>query len=55
MHCLENIPRHLVCAGQFLEITMSNCIISSYSRNADGTATVTLTFSLFNGPVSVRQ
>ncbi|HEY6844521.1 MAG TPA: hypothetical protein VI391_10150, partial [Thermoanaerobaculia bacterium] len=42
-------------AGQFLEITMSNCIISSYSRNADGTATATLHFSLYNGPVSVRQ
>lgn len=41
-------------ARQFLDITMSNCVISSYSRNADGTATATLTFSLFSGPVSVR-
>jgi len=42
-------------AGQFLEIQMNNCTISSYSVHADGTATATFSFSSSAGPVTIRQ
>jgi type VI protein secretion system component Hcp len=39
---------------QFLEMQMTECIISSYSAHPDGTATATFTFSSYRGPVTVR-
>ncbi|HLJ75067.1 MAG TPA: type VI secretion system tube protein Hcp [Thermoanaerobaculia bacterium] len=41
-------------AGQFLEIQMTDCTISSYTPHADGTATATLNFSAYTGPITVR-
>lgn len=41
-------------AGQFLEIQMNDCTISSYIQHPDGTATATLNFSAYTGPVTVR-
>jgi type VI secretion system secreted protein Hcp len=41
-------------SGQFLEMQMTDCTISSYSLNADGTATATLNFAEYTGPVTVR-
>jgi len=41
-------------AGQFLEMQMTDCTISSYVTHADGTATATFTFASYTGPVTVR-
>ena len=38
-----------------MRFTFSNCLISSYSRAADGTATVGLNFAQYNGPVGGLQ
>jgi hypothetical protein len=41
-------------AGKFLEIQLTDCIVSSYSRAGDGITTATLNFSSYSGPTSVR-
>jgi type VI protein secretion system component Hcp len=39
----------------YYRVTMNDCLISSYAPNPDGTATVTLNFAQYSGPVSFRQ